>query len=177
MDIVHKLFELGAIKFGKFRLKSGLESPVYIDLRLIISDPKLLVAIADAMMHRASPTDLVCGVPYTALPLATAASIQNNIPMVFCRKEKKEYGTAQQIEGIFAKNQRCLLLEDVITTGKSVMETLEPLRQAGLLVTEVIVVVDREQGGKAFLESQGLKVHALFSLSEILQKRDHALLS
>ncbi len=104
-NLILQLFDLGAIRFGTFTLKSGLSSPIYLDLRLTISDPDLLASIASALYeaipHRSF--DLLCGVPYTALPFATAISLQRNIPMVLRRKEKKEYGTAKLIEGIFAK--------------------------------------------------------------------------
>lgn len=168
--LIHKLFELGAVKFGQFTLKSGIVSPIYIDLRLTISNPKLLVMIAEAMyeMVRVSKIDLVCGVPYTALPFATAISIQHTIPMILCRKEKKEYGTGRLIEGIFEKDQKCLIVEDVITSGSSIMETLVSLAQEGLIAEEIVVLVDREQGGRKFLESKGLKVHSVCTISSIV---------
>lgn len=170
MHIIHKLFELGAVKFGQFTLKSGITSPIYIDLRLTVSNPKLLVMIAEAMHEkvRAARYDLICGVPYTALPFATAISIQHSIPMIMRRKEKKEYGTGKLIEGIFEKGQKCLIVEDVITSGASIMETIAPLAEVGLIVEDAVVLVDREQGGKKFLESKGLKVHAVCTISSIV---------
>lgn len=169
-NLIHKLFEIGAVKFGQFTLKSGITSPIYIDLRLTISDPKLLVLIAEAMYEkvRGANIDLVCGVPYTALPFATALSIQHFIPMVMRRKEKKEYGTGKMIEGIFQKDQKCLVVEDVITTGQSIMETIVPLAQEGLIVEDIVVLVDREQGGKTSLESKGFKVHTVCTMSSIV---------
>lgn len=170
--LIHKLFELGAVKFGQFTLKSGLISPIYIDLRITISSPKLLVLIGEAMHAkvRGSKIDLVCGVPYTALPFATAISIQHNIPMVLRRKEKKEHGTGNCIEGIYQRDQKCLVLEDVITSGQSVLETIGALAHEELIVEEVVVLVDREQGGKKFLESKGIKVHALCTISQIINE-------
>lgn len=170
--LIHRLFELGAVKFGEFTLKSGLRSPIYIDLRLTISNPKLLIRIAEAMHEavRGSKIDLLCGVPYTALPFATVMSIQNTIPMVIRRKEKKEYGTQKMIEGVFQKDQKCLIVEDVITSGQSILETIVPLMQEGLIVEDIVVLVDREQGGKKFLEAKGFKVHAVCTISEILNE-------
>lgn len=170
--LIHQLHEIGAIRFGSFTLKSGQISPVYIDLRLTISFPKLLVAISSLMYEKVqkTPFDLVCGVPYTALPFATVLSIQHQVPMILRRKEKKEYGTAKLIEGQFEKGQTCLLLEDVITSGQSLLETIASLEQEGLKVKDLVVLVDREQGAKKILSAKGYQVHCICTLSEIVQE-------
>jgi uridine monophosphate synthetase len=171
-SLIHKLYELGAVKFGTFTLKSGIVSPIYIDLRLTISSPKLLVAIAEALREAVRPCsfDLVCGVPYTALPFATAISIQHTIPMVMRRKEKKEYGTGKTIEGIFTRGQKCLVIEDVITSGQSILETILPLEQEGLAVQDAVVLVDREQGGKQNIEKKGYRLHSVCTISSIVEE-------
>lgn len=171
-SLIHKLFEIGAVKFGDFKLKSGLSSPIYIDLRLTISNPKLLVAIAEAMHEavRSCKFDLICGVPYTALPFATAISIQHTIPMLLKRKEKKEHGTGRMIEGIYEAGQRCLVIEDVITSGQSIFETIGPLGQEGLVVEDIVVLVDREQGGRKHIESKGYRVHPICTISQIVEE-------
>ena len=160
-NLIHKLFELCAVKFGSFALKSGIRSPIYVDLRLTVSNPKLLVAIGEALRDavRMRPFDLVVGVPYTALPFATAISIQHNIPMLLRRKEKKDYGTGKILEGIFSKGQTCLVIEDVITSGQSILETIEVLEAEGLAVKDVAVLVDREQG---------YAVHPVCTLTDIV---------
>src|SRR5690606_29601697 len=98
--------------------------------------------------------DLICGVPYTALPIAVCISIQHHIPMVMRRKEKKEYGTKQMVEGVYVKGQRCLIVEDIITTGSSIIETADELVHSGLEITDVIGLIDREQGGKKQLKNR-----------------------
>jgi len=171
-SLIHKLYDLGAVKFGNFTLKSGISSPVYIDLRITVSSPKILVAIAEAMHYviHDCKADLICGVPYTALPFATAISIQHTVPMVMRRKEKKGYGTGKIIEGIYEPGQKCLVVEDVITSGQSIFETIVPLNEAGLVVEDIVVLVDREQGGRKFIESKGYRVHPVCTISSIVDE-------
>ncbi len=170
IEMALRLFELGAIRLGKFTLKSGMVSPIYVDLRLLISEPKLLTLISAALHHQVLGHSFqrICGVPYTALPLATAISIRENLPMVLRRKEKKEYGTGKRIEGIFMPGEECLLVEDVVTSGQSLWETIRSLQEEGLRVSEALVVIDRGQGGVDYLKAQGIRVHALFTLPDLL---------
>lgn len=170
-QLILDLYSIGAFKFGSFTLKSGIQSPIYLDLRLIVSYPKILAQISEALWEKIKNLtfDLICGVPYTALPIATALSLSDNIPMVLRRKESKDYGTKKMIEGVFEKGQTCLIIEDVITSGTSVIETIDALHQEGLQVRDIAVVVDREQGGKEKLEEKGYFVHSLFGMEDLLQ--------
>lgn len=110
----------------------------------------------------------LCGVPYTALPLATLISIKANEPMLIRRKETKTYGTKKLIEGKFCAGDKCLIIEDVVTSGSSILETVVDLRSEGLTVTDAIVVVNREQGGVQNISEHGVKMHSLFTLSYLL---------
>lgn len=162
-------YKLGIIKFGRFTLKSGIESPFYVDLRPLASDPKILKNLANYLLDMLplDNFDLICGVPYAALPMATAMSLESYIPLIIKRKEAKEYGTKKMIEGIYQKGQNCLLVEDVITSGKSLVETIAEIEQEDIQVADIVVVLDREQGGKQLLESKGYRVHTLFNISEV----------
>lgn len=168
--LIHSLYKIGAIKFGDFTLKSGKTSKIYLDLRQIVSHPTILRTVAEAIWSTiTNPTfDVICGVPYTALPIATCISIQHNIPMVMRRKEKKDYGTKQMIEGSFKAGQHCLIIEDLVTTASSVMETAAELETAGLKVKDVAVLIDREQGGKENCQARHFNLHAAFTLKHVL---------
>ncbi|QOW08966.1 orotate phosphoribosyltransferase [Kaistella flava (ex Peng et al. 2021)] len=162
-------YKLGIIKFGRFTLKSGIESPFYVDLRPLASDPKILKLLANYLLDMLplDNFDLICGVPYAALPMATAMSLESYLPLIIKRKEAKQYGTKKILEGIFTPGQNCLLVEDVITSGASLLETIPEIENEGITVSDIVVVLDRQQGGREILESKGFRVHSLFTISEV----------
>lgn len=112
--------------------------------------------------------DIICGVPYTALPIATVVSLNLNIPMVMRRKEAKSYGTKKLIEGEFKQDDNCLIVEDVVTSGSSILETVKDLKDSGIQCKDAVVLLNREQGGEKFLEKNGIKMHALLSLTNLM---------
>lgn len=168
--LADELLEAGCIKFGEFTLKSGLISPIYIDLRRIISYPGLLQKIGEAylpLLKKLKFTRLA-GLPYAAIPIATAVSLQGNYPMIYPRKEVKAYGTKAEIEGEFHEGETALVIDDLATTGGSKFEAIDKLTAAGLKVTDVVVLVDRESGAKESLEQAGLHLHAVLTITQLL---------
>lgn len=170
--IIDDLVSIGSVKFGDFTLKSGIQSPIYLDLRLIVSHPQLLKHIAQALLELSSQLafDCIAGIPYTALPIATAFSLESGVPMIYSRKEKKSYGTANRIEGIWNPKDRVLIIDDLITNGESKFETFHIFKDAGLQVKDTIVLIDREQGGKERLEQAGYRLFSIISIFEIIDR-------
>ncbi|AER40547.1 MAG: orotidine-5'-phosphate decarboxylase [Flavobacteriales bacterium] len=167
----YKIYNLGIIKFGCFTLKSGMNSPIYIDFRPIASRPDLLIKLSDLILKEVPyhVFELICGVPYAALPIATTLSLRSNIPLIIKRKENKGYGTKRMIEGIYKKGQNCLLIEDVITSGDSLLKTVIDLEKEGLIIKNILSILDREQGGIENLKNRGFNIRSLFRLGEILK--------
>lgn len=165
-----KIYDLGIIKFGNFTLKSGIKSPIYIDFRPIASRPDLLIKLSDLLINETNFTDfeLICGVPYAALPIATALSLRTNVPLIIKRKENKGYGTERMIEGIYKKGQNCFLIEDVITSGDSLLKTIIDLEKEGLIIKDIMSILDREQGGIENIKKRGYNIKTLFRIGEIL---------
>ena len=170
--IIDSLISIGAVKFGEFVLKSGILSPIYIDLRIIIGYPQLLTDIAAAIVEvvKELEYDRVAGIPYTAIPMATAFSLSSGTPMIYARKEKKTYGTGQQIEGVWEKGDRILIIDDLITDGTSKQETFSIFENAGLIADDIAVLIDREQGGRRRLKMANRRLHSMISIFEILDR-------
>jgi uridine monophosphate synthetase len=169
-DLTVSLFKTGCIKFGDFLLASGKRSPIYVDLRRVISFPGLFRSVARAYEEivRGIKFDLIASVPYAALPAGSVVAWQMGVSMIYPRKEVKEHGTGQAIEGSFEPGQIAVLIEDVITTGGSIITAANVLRQAGLDLRDVVVLVDREQGGEKNMKEIGLSLHSILKISELI---------
>jgi len=164
------LLNAGCIKFGEFTLKSGLKSPIYIDLRQIITYPKLLEQVGAAYLPILKGLEFqrIAGLPYAAIPIATAISLAGNYPMIYPRKEVKEYGTRAEIEGEVHAGETVVVIDDLATTGGSKFEAIEKLTGAGLKVRDVVVLIDRQSGAKESLEAAGFRLHAVLTITQLL---------
>lgn len=168
--LADELLRAGCIKFGDFTLKSGLQSPIYIDLRQIISYPRLLEQIGAAYLPilRELHFDRIAGLPYAAIPIASAVCMQGGYPMIYPRKEVKSYGTKAEIEGDHKAGETVVIIDDLATTGGSKFEAIEKLTGAGLTVRDVVVLVDRQSGAKEALAEAGYQLHAVLTITEML---------
>ncbi|MFT5195986.1 MAG: uridine monophosphate synthetase [Cellvibrionaceae bacterium] len=170
-DLAIALYETGAVRFGNFTLHSGKKSPIYIDLRIVVTYPELLkkIAKAYATVLNEKEFDVLSAYPYAGLPLGVATSLEMSRPLIYPRKEMKTYGTGKSIEGIFEVGQKTILIEDLITSGKSISEAFAILRAAGLSGNESIVLIDRQQGGIQQLQAEGIEVTAIITLTRLLE--------
>jgi uridine monophosphate synthetase len=169
-QLTNQLFNTGCIQFGAFTLKSGLTSPIYVDLRLLVSHPLLLREAARAMAEVAQGLtfDRFAAIPYAGLPIGVALALEMGRPLIYPRREVKAHGTRRTIEGAFEPGETALLVDDLITRGDSKLEAIAPLEAAGLTVRDVLVLIDREQGGAEDLARRGYRLHAVLTLTQIL---------
>ena len=169
-ELIKDLKECEAIRFGHFVLTSGATSDYYIDIKKASTSPKILKKIAEAMAEHTDKYDLLAGMELGAVPLVVAVSLETGIPYVIIRKEKREHGTGKQIEGRDVGGKKVLVIEDVATSGGSILKTIEILRDSKAEVDKVLVVVDRESGAREKIKNLDADFIPLISVSEILKK-------
>lgn len=164
------LFDIGAVQLGKFKLHSGKKSRIYLDLRVLVSYPEALriVTQAYAAVLEKLEFDILAATPLAGLPLGTAVSLHMNIPLIYPRKTAKSYGTGKSIEGKWDVGQTAVVIDDLVTSGDSILQAIIPLKVAGLTVREAVVLIDREQGGVQSLHDEGYRLHTVTTLSRIL---------
>lgn len=156
------------IQFGKFTLASGRESDYYVDMKKAITDPCILSQIGEMMAEKIKDerVDKVAGPALGAVPIATAVSLTSGIPMLMIRKSKKGYGTSKLIEGELKQDDRVVVVEDVTTTGNSLLKAVEAVKDSGGLVVRALVAVDREEGARENLLKKGVKLEPLVTKSD-----------
>lgn len=169
------LYDIGAVQLGKFKLHSGQMSPIYLDLRLLVSYPDALREVTAAYRRVLASLhfDLLSATPLAGLPLGTAICLEMSVPMIYPRKTAKSYGTGKSIEGKWTVGETAVVVDDLITSGDSLLQTIAALKASGLQVKDAVVLVDRQQGGAETLQAEGYYLHSVFSLSQLLGFLEH----
>lgn len=169
-EFVVELARIGAIRFGAFTLASGRESPVYVDLRLLAADMDLMQMAAGMLSARLESVevDRLAAVPLAGLPIGTATALKRGTPLVYPRMTAKTHGRSREVEGAFETGETVAVIEDVITSGGSLLKGMQKLRGAGLSVTHAVVLLDRQAGGEAALKAEGVELRRVFTLVEVM---------
>jgi uridine monophosphate synthetase len=165
-----RLHEIGAVKFGKFRLHSGKKSRIYLDLRVLASYPDVLRQVAGAYRSVLEwlEFDVLAATPLAGLPIGTAIALDMDRPLIYPRISTKSYGTGKGIEGVYEVGDTAVIIDDLITSGDSIVQTIAALKAGGLRVTDAVVLIDREQGGVENLKKEGYRLHSIMSLPYLL---------
>ena len=169
------LLKTGSLRFGTFKLASGILSPYYIDMRLIPSEPEAFRRVIGFYtmvlgVTLAKRAQRLAGIPTAGIAYAAVLAFNLSKPFLYVRKEEKEHGRGRRIEGILQPGERVLVLDDVITTGKNIVEAVEAIRSEGGVVEDTLVLLDRQQGGRANLEKAGVKLHAFATMTHIADR-------
>jgi len=167
------LLRTGSLRFGSFKLASGMLSPYYVDLRLIPSDPsafRTVISFYSSIIDGAlrKRTKRLAGIPTAGMAYAAVLAFSLNKPFLYVRREEKAHGRGRRIEGILQPGDRVLILDDVITTGKNIMDAADAIRAEGGIVEDAAVLLDREQGGEAALRRTGVRLHAFTKIRRVV---------
>ena len=169
-QLAQDLLTSGCVKFGSFTMKSGIQSPIYLDLRRLVTHPQIMLRAAQAYaeLMNSLQFDRIAGLPYAALPIATAISLVMDRPLIYPRREAKEYGTKAVIEGDYVAGETAIIVDDLITTGGSKFEAIDKLKAAGLNVRDVVVLIDRSFDGGKILAEAGYRLHSVVTIHDLL---------
>ncbi|MFP8957936.1 orotate phosphoribosyltransferase [Natrialbaceae archaeon A-CW3] len=173
-NLIDALRAADAVRFGEFELSHGGTSDYYVDKYLFETDPRCLELIAEAFADRLEGDTKLGGVALGGVPLAAATSVAAGVPYVIARKQRKDYGTANLIEGALEDGEDVVVVEDIVTTGTSLVDAVEALRDAGATVERALIVVDRQEGGRENVEAAGVEMEALVTAEELLADRDRS---
>ena len=171
--ILHKI---GAIKFGAFKLASGRTSPYYIDLRIVPSFPDAFQRVCNMYAKLLEKdlgvenVDCIAGIPTAGMAFASVVAYNMKKPFVYTRPKTKLHGRERRIEGILMPGNRVLLMDDLVTAGLSLGKAAKAIRAEGGVVSDALVMLDREEGGKERLASNGIKLHYLLTAREAATK-------
>jgi orotate phosphoribosyltransferase len=174
VEISKVLDRIGALKFGAFKLTSGKMSPYYIDLRIIPSFPDAFEKICDCFVKfirseiGTGKVDRIAGIPVAGIPFASVVAFNLKKPFLYVRKGARFHGRERRIEGIIAPGNRVLLMDDLVTTGLSLQKAAKAIMAEGGVVTDAVVLIDRQEGGREKLAKTGVKLHALLNITEIV---------
>lgn len=167
------LVRLGALKFGVFKLTSGKISPYYIDLRLIPSHVEAFKKVSDIYVRMIEEDigldnfDRIAGIPTAGIPFASVIAYRIEKPFLYVREEAKAHGTGRNIEGVLNSGDRVIVIDDLITTGKSILRAASIIKAEGGVVDKALVLIDREEGGKEALANSGITLFSLLTISEV----------
>lgn len=169
------LLRTGSLKFGTFKLASGSLSSYYIDLRLIPSDPEAFRRVVGFYSSVLEPSlakqvQRLAGIPTAGIAYAAVLAFNLTKPFLYVRKEQKEHGRGKRIEGVLKPGDKVLVLDDVITTGKNVVEAAEAIRAEGGVVEDALVLLDRQQGGGTNLKKAGVKLHSFTTMRRVAER-------
>lgn len=171
-ELIELLNTRDVVKFGKFTLSSGKESDYYVNMKMAITDPQILKMIAKIISHhiKEEGIDKIAGPALGAVPIATAVSLELCIPMLMIRKAKKGYGTSKLIEGDIEEGDSVIIVEDVTTTGNSLLKAIKTIEENGGNIKRAFVIVDRKEGAIKNLKREGIVLESILSVNDFNKK-------